>query len=126
MDSAVAKLVAEHERDRPRTIAYQPLVLVLAFACAGIIIERHVAVPWLAWIGAAASAIVVWLALLLRGRERLASVTLLMAVAAVGGAWHGLAWRWFDADELGRFATQRSRPVCVEAVARELPRHFPP
>ncbi len=52
-------------------------------------------------------------------------MTLLVAVAACGGAWHHCRWSLFARDDLGLFARAGDRPVCVEGVARTGPSPLP-
>ena len=45
------------------------------------------------------------------------AILLLLAIAAVGGAWHHCWWSCFGTDDLGEFASEEPMPVCVEATA---------
>ncbi len=96
---------------------YQPLVIVLAAVCTGIVAERFYPIPVFACWTAAVVALVVWFCLWRRHRERTAAVLLMLAVAATAASWHHCRWRLFAADELGRYARAEVQPVCVEAVA---------
>ncbi len=96
---------------------YQPLVIVLAAVCAGIVAERFYPMPVFACWTAAVVALAVWFCLWRYHRERTAAVLLMLAVAATAASWHHCRWRLFDDDELGRYARAEVQPVCVEAVA---------
>ena len=56
----------------------------------------------------------------------LASVLLLLAVAATAGAWRHCCWNLFSADDLGRYARRNPQPIAVDAVVLESPRALPP
>src|SRR5690348_14298568 len=83
---------------------YQPLLIVLATVCAGIIFDRYVALAFWVWIAVAAVALGLWVWLWQRGSGTGAVMALLLAASAIGGAWHHACWFFFAADDLGRFA----------------------
>jgi hypothetical protein len=66
--------------------AYQPLVVVLAAVCGGIVVDRWLEISLAAWLLAAAVAWFVWLLLWCFRRDATAAVVLLLALSAVGGA----------------------------------------
>ena len=105
---------------------YQPLVIVLAAAVVGILLDRFWPLPLGVWCFIAMAGLAVWLALFLRHRTRLAGFAVLMAVVAAAGAWHHCRWHLFASDDLGCYARSQAQPVCVEAVARGAPRAIPP
>jgi competence protein ComEC len=105
--------------------AYQPLVVLLAAVCGGIVIDRWIGVPLPVWLGAAACGWFAWLALWRFQGNRAGALSLLFALAAIGGAWHHLRWHYFAADNIGLFAQQRPEPVCIEAIAASEPRYIP-
>ncbi len=107
------------------TTRYQPLVAVLVALAGGIAADRYGSYTPVAWWVAGVVAWTVWLLLWRSGWTRLAAVSLLLAVACMGGTWHHLRWKCFDADELARAARVGNRPVCVEAVAVTGPRLIP-
>ncbi len=104
---------------------YQPLVVVLAAVCLGVVVDR-VWPPaiWVWWVVVLACW-PVWLMLWRRGRQRAAAICLLAAVAAAAGSWHHCRWFLFAEDDLGYIARSQAQPVCVEAVARCAPRLVP-
>jgi competence protein ComEC len=104
----------------------QPLVVLLAAVCAGILADRHLDWPLAIWTAWAAACLAVWWLVWRRGGDRSASVVLLLAAVAVGGAKHHGAWNLFAADDLGRAAGQRSRGIVVQATALSAPRRIPP
>ena len=104
---------------------YQPLVIVLVAACAGIVADRFRPLPVFAWWAVAGGALVVWLGLWRRGWQRAASIVLLLSVAATAASWHHCRWYLFDRDDLGYYARDEKRPVCVEAIALGAPRVIP-
>jgi competence protein ComEC len=52
-------------------------------------------------------------------REVIATVLMLAAAAALGGAWEHWRWNYVDEDDLGLFAAEAPRPTCVEVVLAE-------
>lgn len=118
---------ASTEETKPprQTAAYQPLVIVLAAVCAGIVADRAWGMPVGAWSGAAGVAWIGWAALWRRGWDRTAGLVLLASVAACGGLWHHVQWNLFARDDLRCFARRERQPVCVEAVAVGGPQRVP-
>ena len=86
--------------------AYQPLVVVLAAVCGGIVVDRWLEIPLPAWLLSAAVAWFVWLLLWRFRRDATAAIVLLIALSAVGGGWHHFRWHFFAADDVGLFARE--------------------
>jgi competence protein ComEC len=105
---------------------YQPLVVVLAGVAAGIVVDRDFGLAMPVWLAAGIGVWIAWLALWKSRRNRLAAPAIMIAVAAVGGAWHHAYWHFFRANEIGRFAGETPAPICIEAIASAGPRRFPP
>jgi competence protein ComEC len=105
---------------------YQPLVIVLTAAVAGILLDRFWPLPLWAWWTAAVCGLTAWLPLAWRDRISLGGFALLLSVAATAGAWHHCRWSLFADDELGRFARHKAQPVCLEVLALGAPRAMPP
>ncbi len=105
---------------------YQPLIVVLAAVCAGIVADRYAAPSMPAWLAMALPAGFAWLLLWRRHCDRAAAGMLLLILATAGGAWHQLRWHYFAADEICRFARESSSPTCVEAVAISGAKRIPP
>lgn len=118
-----APQAAPEKAEAPR---YQPLVIVLAAACAGIVIDRYWPLPAAAWWTAAIVAWAVWLVCWRRQRLRTAAVMLLLAVAATAAFWHHCQWYLFAEDDLGYCARSEAQPACVEVLALQTPRIIPP
>jgi competence protein ComEC len=104
---------------RPR---YRPLVLVLVPTAAGMALDRIATISFAAQLLAAVGLWCAWLLIARSGRARVAAVALLLAAAAVGGAWHHACWRLYDADDLATFATIEPRAVVVEGTLYDAPR----
>ena len=105
--------------------AYQPLVVVLAAVCGGIVVDRWAAVSLPAWLGAAIVGWFVWVLLWRFRRNAAAAMALLLTLSAIGGAWHHFRWHYFAADDIGLFATESPTPVCIEVIATSGPRFIP-
>ncbi|MEX2186744.1 MAG: DNA internalization-related competence protein ComEC/Rec2 [Pirellulales bacterium] len=121
MTATTSAAAAQLSRPRQR----HPLVVVLAAAAIGMVVDRHVAIGFEAWLVAAAATLAVWFAFRLARRDRAAQFVLLLAVAAVAGLWHHDRWHLFAADDIGLYADLEARPVCVEGVTQSLPRYVP-
>lgn len=101
---------------------YRPLLWVAMAMMAGIVVDRYAGsalggnglYSW--W--ALATFLVLATYLLLRiERARLSAVCLLGSFAALAGAWHHQSWSYLDEHHLARFATVRSQPACLQAIA---------
>ena len=104
---------------------YQPLVVVVAAAAAGIVADRYWPLAAGLWWFAALTALPCWFLAWRRMRLRTAAFILLAAVAATAAAWHHCCWYLFDKDDLAQFAGAAPQPVCIEAVALSTPRPIP-
>ena len=116
---------AAHSPPEPR---YEPLVIVLAAAAAGVLADRLAPLPLAAWSGLAAAGVGLWFVVpkSWRAGAVVGNVLLLAAVAATAGAWHHCRWTLFAADDLGCYARRKAEPVCIEAVVVDSPRALPP
>ena len=115
-------------QSRSRAARYQPIVIVLAAVVVGILADRVRPIPLAAWWTVAVAGLGLWLLVPASRRASLLlrNVALLLAVAATAGAWHHCRWHLFADDDLGRYASRKPLPICVEAVALESPRALPP
>jgi len=104
---------------------YQPLVLVAVAVCAGIVADRYWARPVGVWWALGVVALGAWWLVWRRAWDRAASVAVLLSAAACGGAWHHCRWNLFEQDDVGFYARQRDRPICLEAVATSGTRQMP-
>jgi competence protein ComEC len=107
---------------------YQPLVLALTAAVAGMIVDRYAAWsaqhPW----GAAqlaTAALACWSLTYLLRWHRGGTLFLCLAIAGTAAAWHADRWRWFGNDDLGLAARDDTGPVVVEGIALTSPRLVP-
>jgi competence protein ComEC len=117
-----SSIIRPSTRPSPR---YQPLVIALAAASAGIVIDRLWEIPLFALWGSASIAWIAWLLLWRGGRVRTASLALMLSAGAAAASWHHCHWYLYSADDLGYFASDDNQPVCVEAVALKMPRTRP-
>jgi competence protein ComEC len=105
---------------------YQPLVIVAAAVCTGIVADRAWPLPVGIWWSAALALCGAWYLLWGRGKERASGVAALLAAAACGAAWHHCRWHLFADRDLGFCARADDQPVCVDALVltgsrRQLP-----
>lgn len=104
--------------------SYQPLVVVLFAAAAGVVIDRYSPLPAFVWLGACAAAWFVWWRRCQRGGQT-AAIALLISVVGLFAAWHHASWYLYPADALATYAREAAEPVCVEAIATETARRIP-
>jgi competence protein ComEC len=105
-----------------RTARYQPLVIVLAAAAAGIALDRFCPLNLTVWFGLAAAFWIVWAVLWRRHRNMLSAAALMISAAALAASWHHCRWQLFSQDDLGHFALRQPQPICIEAAALKMPR----
>ncbi len=107
------------------SLRYQPLVILLAAFCVGVVVDRvHPLAAPIWWTGALALWFV-WLLIWRLGSVRVAAVLLLASVALCGASWHHLRWNCFGDDELGLTAREVAAPACIEAVVLTQPMWIP-
>lgn len=112
--------------DPPQRAAYQPLIVVLAALCGGIVLDRHLPVSAVATLVTSLVCLLAWLLLWRRrGQDRWASPALLVALAMLGAAWHHTQWNLFSVHDLGTFAQGSDQPACVRARVASGPRRVP-
>ncbi len=112
--------------DRQGKSHYQPLVVVLAAFCVGILLDRAASCSLHIWASGAAGSLVVWFVFHVASKERTAAVALVLAIGAIGGAWHHCRWSLFPSNDLGTFAAKEPAPVCIEAIALKGTRRVAP
>ncbi|MBA4017849.1 MAG: hypothetical protein C0483_11795 [Pirellula sp.] len=105
---------------------HQPLVIVLAAATSGIVLDKYAQSTLGLWMGAALLSLLLWFAAARVHRSCAAACALLAACGAAAGAWHHCCWHLFSANDVGRFAVVEGRPVALEATVRETPRIIEP
>ena len=103
-------------------IRSNPLAVILCLFVLGIVFDRSLPQPALAW----AAGSLLGLALRRLSSTRI-TVTLSLAAAIVclGGLRHHVHWHLFAPNNLGRFATDLPRPVHVEVRALSRPKTVP-
>jgi competence protein ComEC len=105
---------------------YQPLVPVATALAGGVVLDRHFAMGVLAWLWLAAGCLLFWGALILvwhrsQGCGAVASAVLLLAVVALGGAWHHVYWNVYPVDDIGNWCDRRGRPAGLRGVLSNEP-----
>jgi competence protein ComEC len=98
-----------------------PLVPVALAATAGIVLDRYLAIPPLVSLLVAALALVAGVIVSLGPRRREHVAFLLLASAALAGAYHRIRLDVCPADDAGRWAPEEPRPVQVRGVLDEEP-----
>ena len=118
---------AKSEAKRQPTPGYHPLVIVLAAAAAGMVVDRYRPLPVAVWWTIAAAALG-GLVHVCGGNGKERGRVLVDAVwprSALAASWHHCRWNLFGGDDLGLFARTQQQPVCIEAVALQTPRVIP-
>jgi competence protein ComEC len=104
---------------------YRPLVVVLAAACFGVVLDRSSGWPVWFWWPSAMIAWIIWWTLWRRERTWWAAWGLLVSVAATGATWHHCRWSLFADDHVVLAAREDAGPAAIEAVATSGPRRVP-
>jgi competence protein ComEC len=105
---------------------YEPLVAVLAAGCGGILLDRYWPQPFLIWWWLATTVLIIWYFFWKHAQDRAACFALLIAIGAMGGAWHHYSWFNYRTDEVGLFAPDEKGPVALRVAAVTSPRRVPP
>lgn len=111
----------------------KPLALFLVAISTGIIFDFNSPLLPATWMALASLSLLVWLAFKfvisrLHVREfppSFLSFFLIIAAAALGGAWHHLNWRCYGENEIGLFAEDVPAPICLKAIVRKQPEWIP-
>lgn len=103
-----------------RRVRYEPMLATGLAVMGGIVLDRYASMG-LWWLAPAMLAWLTWFLLWRCGRDRLAAVTLLLAVVMLAGAWHHVRWRLFPTDDLGFFSQTVAQPIALDAIALESP-----
>jgi competence protein ComEC len=109
----------------PRRGEHEPLVAVLAAACAGIVLDRAMPFSFGAWWLLAAVAWILWWLAWRGGQQRAAAMLTLLSVAAAGAVWHHCHWNLYQARDIGLFAHDGGGPAALEVRATSGPRRVP-
>jgi len=104
-------------------LPWQPAVVVLAAAVAGIAADRWLPLPLplAACLLGSVVALGIWGMIIRGGHRVLALPPLLAAIALLGAARHHAHWRCYPVDELGRSAALRPQPIALELAVVSTP-----
>lgn len=101
-----------------------PLIPIAIAAAVGVVADRSLHLGSI-WFGITPVLGLLWIWLHRRNSSYLSAFALLLTVAACSAGWHHQQWRWFAADDLGRFATLQGAPVCLEVQVLDAPQRRP-
>lgn len=104
----------------------QPLVLIAAALCAGMIADRFLSVGLLLPILVMATALTGWLFCWRKRWELAGSWIVLLAVAALGARLHDAAWNRFATHDIALSVGAESQPIAIEARTLDYPIPQPP
>ncbi len=108
-----------------KPVRRHPLVAVLVALSMGATFDHFIDVGRTNWVLISATALCGWCFLWCRRHDRVAESLLMIAIGGLGAVWHDCAWRLYDAQDLGRFATQEDQPVCLRLQVTQTPRWVP-
>ena len=96
---------------------YQPSLVISTGLCGGILLDRCCGsfAEWGCWISTVA--LLTWFICYRRNMYRGALFSLFTAMVLAGAAWHGHYWSYYPGTEIGRYLSENSQPVCLEATA---------
>lgn len=101
---------------------YQPLVLVFVATCTGIAWDHYRSASLSVWFVTGSASLFIWSCSYWIGWSKVATASLLLAIACTGGSWHHLYWDLYSGDEIGLAATAEAAPICIEAIVKRTPR----
>jgi len=111
--------------DSRPTWHYEPLLLIAAALAAGIFVDRHWPLAITTWWLLALAALAAWSLVWRWRRHAAASCLMLVAVAAIGGAWHHVRWHLVPSDHVVRAIREEGQPICLQATVMSSPRIIP-
>jgi len=120
--------IRSHLRDTP--LPCRPAVVAAAALAAGCVVGRLI-VPWpasslaIAWWFVACALLIGWSVAARLGRPIAATVLLVAAVTAAGGAWAAARFDLFRRDELAWQLTETAAPVAIRAAVVDSFRRLP-
>jgi competence protein ComEC len=117
--SLPADLPAHRETDLPH---YQPLMIVLAAVCAGIVADYYWPQTITTWLLAGLVSLGLWHLPARRGHPRAAAVLLMLSLWGIGAAGHHLRWNLFNENDLGNYTQAKAQPIALEAIVLNAPR----
>lgn len=119
---AAEQRLADRRRSPPKPND-TPLVWVAAAIGIGLIASPAVAPPIA--IGLSALALLGWAMVWRVERDRLAGGFLLASLGLLASAWVGAGWRWFEVNDVGRYARLDAEPVALRGVVVGSPTVYP-
>src|SRR6059058_3628792 len=103
----------------PIALLRAPLVPVALAVTAGIVLDHLRPVPLHGSLLFATTCLAVWVVILWSGRHGLARIYLLLALLALGAAWHHYCLRIFPPDDIGELATETPQVVRVRGAIED-------
>jgi len=106
---------------RPRSLSYQPLLLVAVAAATGVLMDRFLLVSIWLWLIVFAGSMLGWTAFIIARQVLLSSWLILLATGALAGSWHQFRCNWYACNDVGRLASEDPQPICVMGVLASEP-----
>jgi competence protein ComEC len=119
-------MCASTQRLHVESASYQPLVVALAAACAGVTADSLAPLNAIGWWSLAALSWSAWWFAWRASLRHVAVAPLLISLACTAAAWHHCRWSLFASDHVGLFAPEVAEPVALEVRAARGPRRIPP
>ena len=108
---------------KPVIPTYQPLIVVLIAVSCGIVVDRYSPFSVRTWLMLAVICVVIWHRQ--KAHPTRAAIILLVATAALGGAWHHQHWYEFATNDLGSRALVEPQSVVMEGIVWSKPQRMP-
>lgn len=116
---------------------YQPLVPAAVALAAGVTLDRRLAIGAESWLVTVGGFAFIWCLIAFQWPARaahdavprprwLATIALLLAVTAVGGAWHHVYWNVYPANDVGQWVNRATTPARLRGVVVDEPLVVPP
>ncbi|WP_147274400.1 ComEC/Rec2 family competence protein [Bremerella cremea] len=100
-------------------------MLVACALTGGVLVDALVDLPLTGWLVAFGLLLAGWLLLWISQRDAMGSLTLLLAVASLGGLWHHIYWNLDRSTDLSLSLNSQKQPIALQGKVTDYPRFLP-